>query len=310
MSSSLPDGLSLRRATVDDAPAIDELITAADIAVQGWSESSVGDVLQWWRLMDLEHNSWVLHDNGVIAAYGVCMVHGDTFELDGFVHPDRRGHGLGAWLLARAEARARELALPKLYAWSLAGDSRAHELFERHGMRELRRFYRMMVDFDGPPPEPDWPEGVQVETFEPEDARAFHAAMGEAFADEWNFVSLPFEEWYELRLVKDPDFDPTLWFVVRDGDEIAAVLRGEPDRSGAGFVGAVAVRKPWRKRGIALALLRHAFGEFYRRGKSRVSLGVDAENPTGATRLYERAGMHVAYEAVTHGKELCEPVAA
>jgi mycothiol synthase len=115
---------------------------------------------------------------------------------------------------------------------------------------------------------------------------------------------MPFEDWRELRLVKDPDFDPALWFVVRDGEEIAAVMRNEPDRSGAGFVGALGVRKPWRRRGIAQALLQHAFAEFYGRGKRRVALGVDAENPTGATRLYERAGMHVAFEAVAYGKEL------
>ncbi|MFL5917386.1 MAG: GNAT family N-acetyltransferase [Gaiellaceae bacterium] len=304
MSSSPPDGLSLRHATTDDAPAINELITAADLAVQGWSESSEPELLGWWRMMDLEQSSWVLHDDGAIAAYAVAFAHGDTLELDGFVHPDRQGRGLGAWLVQRAEARARELEKPRLHAWSLAGDGRAHRLFELSGMRELRRFYRMMIDFDGPPAEPQWPEGLRVETFEEEDAQAFHEALLEAFADEWNFVAMPFEEWRELRIVKDPDFDPTLWFIVRERGEIAAVLRGEPDRSGAGFVGALGVRKPWRKRGIALALLQHAFGEFYRRGKPRVSLGVDAENPTGATRLYERAGMYVAYEAVTHGKDL------
>ena len=100
---------------------------------------------------------------------------------------------------------------------------------------------------------------------------------------------MPFEEWVEHR-VQAPDFDPTLWFIVRDGDEIAAALRGEPDRGGAGWVGAIGVRKPWRKRGLGLALLLHAFGEFYRRGQPRIGLGVDAQNPTGATRLYERAG--------------------
>ena len=95
-----------------------------------------------------------------------------------------------------------------------------------------------------------------------------------------------------------------LWFIVRDGDEMAAVARCEPDRSGAGFVGAIGVRKRWRRRGVGLALLLHIFGEFYRRGQPRIALGVDAENPTGATQLYERAGMHVAYEAVTYGKDL------
>ena len=127
--------------------------------------------------------------------------------------------------------------------------------------------------------------------------------MDEAFAEEWNFVSTPFEQWVANR-IEVPDFDPTLWFIVREGDEIAAVLRGEPELGGAGWVGALGVRPPWRKRGLGLALLHHAFGEFYRRGQPRVGLGVDAQNPTGATRLYERAGMHVAYEAVAFEKEL------
>jgi mycothiol synthase len=304
MSSSAPDGLEVRRATVDDAPAINELITAVDLAVQGWSESSEPELLGWWRMMDLEQNSWVLHDEAAIAAYAVALPHGETFELDGFVHPDRQGRGLGAWLVSRAEERARELELPKLYVWSLAGDERAHALFEQFGMRELRRFYRMLIELDAPPPPAEWPDGLRVDTFKEEDADAFHAALGDAFEDEWNFVPMPFEQWRELRLVQDPDFDPSLWFVVWDGDEVAAVIRNEPDRSGAGFVGALGVRKPWRKRGLGLALLLHTFGEFYRRGQPRIALGVDAENPTGATRLYERAGMHVAYEAVTYGKDL------
>lgn len=304
MSSSPPDGLSVRRAIADDAAAIDELITVADVAVQGWSESSEPELLGWWRMMDLEHNSWVLYDAAGIRAYAAGFAHGDVFELDGFVHPDHRDRGLGAWLVARGEERARELGKARLQAFSLARDSRAHRLFELCGMHELRRYYRMMIELEEPPPAAPFPDGLSVATFDPGDAQAFHDAMIEAFADEWGFVAMPFEEWRELRLVKDPDFDPTLWFVVREGDEMAAVMRNEPDRSGAGFVGALGVRKPWRKRGIALALLQHAFAEFYRRGKRRVALGVDAENPTGATRLYERAGMQVAFEVVTYGKEL------
>jgi mycothiol synthase len=304
MSSSPPDGLSVRRATVDDAAAVDELISAADVAVQGWSESSVPELLAWWRMMDLEHDSWLLHEGDVLVAYAAGFGHADAFELDGFVHPQHRGRGFGTWLVARGEERARERGKPELQAFSLAGDDRAHRLFEQCGMSERRRYYRMMIELDDEPPETELPDGFALETFDPKDAEAFHDALVEAFEDEWNFVAMPFEEWRELRLVKDPDFDPALWFVVRDGDEIAAVMRNEPDRSGAGFIGALGVRKPWRRRGVAQALLQHAFAEFYRRGKRRVALGVDAENPTGATRLYERAGMHVAFEAVAYGKEL------
>ncbi len=303
MSSSPPDGLSVRPATIADAPAIDELIIAADMAVQGWSESSESELLGWWRIMDLDHNSWVLHDNGLVAAYAVGFVHGETFELDGFVHPARQGEGLGAWLVARAEERAHALSLPRLYAWSLAADERAHGLFEQFGMHELRRFYRMLIELEAPPEPAELPDGLRFDTFKLEDAQEFHTALGDSFADEWNFFHTPFEEWWQLRITA-PDFDPSLWFIVRDGDEMAAVARCEPDRSGAGFVGAIGVRRPWRRRGVGLAMLRYIFGEFYRRGQPRIALGVDAENPSGATRLYERAGMHVAYEAVTYGKDL------
>jgi ribosomal protein S18 acetylase RimI-like enzyme len=84
-----------------------------------------------------------------------------------------------------------------------------------------------------------------------------------------------------------------VWFVVRDGDELAAVTRNEPSVAGGGYVGAIGVRPPWRGRGLAKVLLQRTFFEFWRRGSRRVSLDVDAQNPTGATHLYERAGMHV-----------------
>lgn len=304
MSSSLPEGFSSRPVTPKDAPAVNELVVAADDAVQGWSDSTEPDLLDWWRQVDLEHDSWVVEDeNGTLAAYGVLYPHGETADLDCYVRPTLKGLGLGGWLLARGEERAQARELPKAHAWCLAPDEDAQRLFKGRGYGEARRYYRMLVDLDGPPPQAEWPEGLRVGTFEPDDARAFHTALNEAFADEWNWVAKPFERWLELR-VQAPDFDPKLCFIVREGDEIAAVLRGEPDRFAAGWIGAIGVRKPWRRRGLGLALLHHAFGEFYRRGQPRIALGVDAQNPTGATRLYERAGMHVAYEAIAFQKEL------
>src|SRR5205809_5690323 len=106
MSSPPPDGLDVRRATVEDAAAIDELVTAADVAVQGWSESSVPELLGWWRMIDLELSSWVLYDEQSIVAYAAGFAHGDNFELDGFLHPKHQGRGLGAWLVAPGEERA------------------------------------------------------------------------------------------------------------------------------------------------------------------------------------------------------------
>ena len=303
MSSSLPDGCTVRAATPEDAAAINELVVAADEAVQGWSDETEADLLDWWRLVDLEQDSWVVEQHGSLAAYGVVFAHAEKAELDGFVHPTKTGLGLGTWLLARGEARARERELPIARTWCLAPDGAARRLFESLGYREVRRYYRMLIELEAPPPAPEWPEGFRIGTFELDDAREFHAAVNEAFADEWSFLSMPFEQWVEHR-IKAPDFDPTLWFIVREGEEIAAFLRADPERGGAGWVGVVGVRKPWRKRGLGLSWLHHTFGEFYRRGQPRIALGVDAQNPTGATRLYERAGMCVAYEAVAFEKAL------
>lgn len=302
MSSSLPDGFRVRPASVDDAAAVNDLVIAADTAVQGWSDSSVNELLDWWRLTDLDVNSWIVEDDGV-AALVVVIPHGETADIDGFVHPGKTARGLGAWLLGRGEERIRELGFARALTWCLAGDAQARQLFEGAGFREVRRFYRMLVEHDAAPAAAAWPEGVSVAAFERDDAHAFHAALTESFAEEWNFVPEPFEDWAERR-IDAPDFDPTLWFVAREGDEIAGVLRCDAERGGAGWVGALGVRTPWRKQGLGLALLRHAFGEYYRRGQPRVALGVDAENPTGATRLYERAGMRVAYEAVAFEKAL------
>ena len=127
--------------------------------------------------------------------------------------------------------------------------------------------------------------------------------MDEAFQDHWEHHPRPFEEWWEEKLA-EPDYDPTLWFLIRDGGEVAAAIRNDPERNGGGYVGAIGVRRAWRGRGLGKALLLHTFREFQRRGQTRVTLGVDAENPTGATKLYERVGMHVELEAVVYEKAL------
>jgi len=301
---SLPDGYTVRAVRSDDAERVSELIVAADVAVQGWSESDPDELGRWWRMLDdLGRNTWLIEHDGTIAAYGDVLPHGDVMESDGFVHPDHIGRGLGSWLRGAMESRARELRLPRVHTFCLAPDARAQQLFAAFGMREVRRYYRMVIDLDDVPAPPDVPGGIRIATFRREDAAAFHHAINEAFADEWNFVPKPFDEWVERRL-NDPDTDTGLWFVAWDGDEIAGASRCDPSRFGMGWIGALAVRERWRRRGVGLALLRHTFRVFFGRGQRRVGLGVDATNPTGATRLYERAGMRVAYESISFAKEL------
>jgi mycothiol synthase len=104
-------------------------------------------------------------------------------------------------------------------------------------------------------------------------------------------------------MIRREGFDPGLWFLAMDGDEIAggSLCQDYPDE---GWVEQLGVRRAWRRNGVGLALLRHTFREFYRRDRRRVGLGVDSQSPTGATRLYRRAGMHVARQLDSYQKEL------
>jgi GNAT superfamily N-acetyltransferase len=168
----------------------------------------------------------------------------------------------------------------------------------------VRIFREMRIELDAPPPAPVWPDGLRAVAFDPErDARAFHAAHQEAFADHWDFTPRDFATWAKTSLAGER-FDPALWCVVRAGDEIAAGTIGTGGTYGGGFVHSLFTRRPWRRKGVGAALLLDAFSRFWERGERSVGLGVDAANDTGAFRLYERAGMAPALGWVVYEKQL------
>jgi len=303
MSSSLPEGFSVRSPTLDDAEASSAVIEADERRLRGEVQWGVADLLDWWSQVDIERDAWLVETDGRVVAVGSVLQRGN--KIDGWmtVDPDFTGRGISTALVELAEARARELRGPTIKLGAFAENEGARTLLEGLGYRDVRHYYEMRIELDGPPPEPEWPSGLRAVEFGLADARGLHAAINDAFADEWNFHERTFEEFKKFRL-EAPDFDPTLWFVVKDAGEITAFSLCWANRFGGPHVGLIGVRGPWRRRGVGLALLHHSFGEFHRRGERRVGLGVDAENATGATLLYERAGMHVHAEEVVYEKEL------
>jgi mycothiol synthase len=141
----------------------------------------------------------------------------------------------------------------------------------------------------------------------PGEERAVHQVIEEAFQDHWSARRTSFEEWMHHQTEGRVGSDPALWFLALEEEQIvgAALNRfttaEDPE---CGWVAELGVRPPWRRRGIARALLLHAFGALHHRGLHRVGLMVDAENLTGATRLYERVGMVVDRRVDFHEKEL------
>ena len=242
---------------------------------------------------------------------------GGRLVADGYVHPELTGRGVGNALLAAAEGRAGELAAAvspdtaiTIETAHLAGDPRAPRLLACRGYAYARTFHRMVVDLADELPAPALPPRMELRPFDPDrEGRRVKEALDEAFVDEWGFELRTYERWAE-RVLGVEQFDPSLFLVVWEGDEIAAASLNYRQQMGDwGWIGTLGVRPGWRRRGLGLALLQEGFRRFAERGETVAALGVDSDNPTGATRLYERAGMRVLWRADVWRKELRTPTA-
>ncbi|MGZ8605159.1 MAG: GNAT family N-acetyltransferase, partial [Actinomycetota bacterium] len=215
------------------------------------------------------------------------------------------GHGLSTWLIRYGEAWATESLLGSDSPFALRlsrfiDNESAGRLFLSLGYHYVRTFWAMRVDLEGSRAEAPDPSGVSIRSFDPDsDIERVYEALREAFDDHWGGPFHSLERWRHRSIDGEgANFDPTLWFVAEEGNEVVGAIcctATTPRADDTGEVGYLAVRRPWRRRGVALALLLRAFAELRSRGIARCELGVDSENPTGATKLYERAGMQVAY---------------
>jgi ribosomal protein S18 acetylase RimI-like enzyme len=296
--------MNTRPITEDDMEAVAALAGEDEAALQGRaSRLGPNDVRGWLGRVDLVEDSWLYEEDGKLVAVSWFDFIDDLGFFVGIVAQGAKGRGLGARIVEKGEARARERGAARLQTFGLEQDTAAAALFTEHGFAIVRRFYEMAIELQAPPVVPALPEGFTLDTFQVEGARPYYEALDAAFQDHWEHHTVGFDKWWELRQSAH-DFDPTLWFLIRDGDEVAAVVRNEPDRNGGGYVGAIGVPRAWRGRGLGRALLLRTFAEFYSRGVPRVTLGVDAESPTGATKLYESVGMTVENAAVVYEKAL------
>lgn len=240
--------------------------------------------------------------------------------LYGRIHPDlvarEEGSAIGAAINAWAEARAGrtlELAAPDLRvtlsAEAAATNRPMQRIWEAAGFEHVRSSWEMEIELgEAPPSPPAWPAGITVRSAVADAAeyRAIFKVSNETFSDHYGFVPGSFEDWMHFSTELMPH-DPALWRLAMAGDEIAGISLNRAYRPGSpdlAWISTLGVRRPWRRRGIAEGLLRDAFGLFHARGLRRAGLGVDASSLTGATRLYERVGMHVAREGRLFEKRL------
>jgi len=300
--------LAMRPARGADVETIADLCNAVGRALYGSDDLTADEIRTWFAHPDLTMLVAEL-DGRAVGYLDVRRTESGRFPLDIRVHPDAWGKGVEDALVAAGEAWARARAeqgdVLRGYAAEPARDLR--EALERAGFGVIRHSFDMAIELDGEPPKPEWPAGIALRPFRPGvDDEAVYEADMEAFSDHWDFHRTSYEEWRRWNL-EGPTHDPSLYLLAHEGEELAGICLCQRHRSGDptwGWVATLGVRRPWRRRGLGLALLQHAFGEFRTRGMRRAGLDVDAENTTGAVALYERAGMHVERRQDTFEKAL------
>jgi len=272
----------LRPATDADAEQVAALFMAA---YGNWRPTDAEEIRTWLANSEIpEENVRVLELDGRVVGYGDIWVEDD-------VQLDMAAPGHWDVFLDWAEERGREAGV-RVRAYFPKGHE-LEQVVEARGYRYWRSAFTMRIDFDEPPDAPPLPDGFELRTYREQDAEALRHALNDSFAGLpfWRPVSPSnFREFY----LRERGFDPKLWLLAWDGSELAGYILAWPSHGSddtSGWIGNLGVRPQWRGRGLGGALLRNGFRVLYERGQRRVGLGVDAENPTGALGLYERAGM-------------------
>jgi mycothiol synthase len=319
-------GLSFRRYRDGDVRALAALQGAVEIADATYEilgEVALANELA--NLADFEPSRDLLLaevDGRLVAASRqVRMIRDDEreFSTSGWVHPDWRRRGLGRAMLRFAEAQLRDRAAAEeaagetraahLGSWSFDQAVGAVALLESEGYRPVRWFFEMVRPLDEAMPDRRLPDGIELRPVTDDLARAVLAADAEAFQDHWGAHETTEED--VRRMLGDPDNDLSLWIAAWAGDDVvgSVINRIYPTDNAAsgirrGWLDRVSVRRPWRRIGVASALIVASLRELRERDVEIAALGVDSDNPTGALGVYERLGFRPDKRSAAYRKPL------
>jgi mycothiol synthase len=329
LPKQLPSGYHIRPMALEYAAETTDLLNLVTRSFINYPKFSLNGMLGEWSMpeVNLENNIRIVFDDkNEVVAYGEMWDIFDPYvHKYGFirVHPDHRGQGIGSYLLRWVEQRARaevyrspEGTKVTLTHSVFGNDSDAGKVMAAQEYERKRIYYTMKIGLERQPEQPRMPDGIVIRGIDREtEEETYFKAAQEAFRDHYGFVEEPFERYYQRwqhMIASDPDrYDPALWLAAYDDGEIVGICFNRIEMGGSkeeGWVSMVGVRRPWRRRGIAEALLLQSFNLFYDGGFKQVGLGVDSASLTGATRLYEKIGMHISSESHSYVKVLRDGV--
>jgi mycothiol synthase len=287
-------GIDFERPSTLDLDHVFDLITRSDIAEYGEPDSELSDLQHEWDRVEIGQDIWLAKSaDAQVIGYGAVVPSRGELRFDVYIDPEIGTPKLTGELLQRCEIRAQELVGGEdiaAHTFLAHVNQQDKEVYEGAGYEYKKSYYQMHIDLTEINPPPRWPDGVSLRTAKPnEDDEAIYHAVQQAF--ERGIEEEPtFEQWRD-HMIRSDIYDPKLWFLAISGDEIVGICLGIKYEK-EGWIRQFGVVPDWRGKGIATALLQHAFQVFRKRGYPRAGLGMEADNER-AMRFYDRAGMKV-----------------
>lgn len=273
---------------------------------------------------DLERDCVLAEVNGEVAGYARVEWYksdaGETLYTHlAFLRPEWRRRGIGAAFLKWAQTRLREVSAslahtePRFFQAFVSDTARGAEaLLINDGYTAVRHGFLMVRPTLDDIPDFPLPAGLEVRPVLPGHYRAIWDANEEAFRDHWGFAPST-EDDYQRWLNDKVIFTPELWKIAWDveTDQVAGQVKGFVNHEEnkqfnrqRGWAEFISVGRPWRKRGLARALIALTLHEFKKRGLTESALGVDTQNLSGALRVYEACGFRPVQRSTTYRKPL------
>ena len=296
------NGYSLKPATIGDLQDVFSIIVNQNIVDYGEAMMTLDDLQKSWRDLNLETFTCNAYLDGALAGYAE-LLEGDSPYI---YLAERNNVALASRLLTFLEDAAAAHGTNKLFTRISEKNRALLDLFASRGYKTNLSFLIMELKMDQPPTSPQWVSGTTARTFIPnQDEQAAYHADEEASRDKGYHSPLDYADWVRRMNMDSERFDPGLWFLACDGDEIVGVALNVYDReTNTGWIDHLGVRRAWRRKGLGKALLLHTFGEFYKRGIEKIKLSVDSKSLTNAPGLYESVGMKTIQQYHIYKKEL------
>ncbi len=241
-----------------------------------------------------------------------------VFSFPFNIHPEHRSNELMTYLLNWVEKRARLVAettrgdspsLLRVLVRNAENEGMFSEALEAQGFSAARLMYQMRRELSEPIDAAVLPDGLEVRPVLQGEYRTVYYALDEAFRDHWGYT--PISEEVISQIEVSPQFMPHLWQVAWDGEQVAAGVLNYVDESAnqnlgsnVGWTDPIFTRRPWRKRGLARALLLRSLLVFREMGLEAAMLGVDTQNANQALHLYESVGFRTVTKRVFYEKNI------